>query len=156
MTCRILVTTLFVLLLQSPLQAEIYKWVDANGTVSFRDTPPPEGIEATVVNMAPLNVADTPAGAASQPTKAVAQPTGQSRAGVELYTTSWCRYCRQARDFLSRNGIAFREYDVEKDPAAARRLEQLGVGSGVPVAVINGRTIRGFSPGTYAAALGLP
>lgn len=38
---------LFLLLLISPLQAQMYKWTDANGKVQYSDKPPPAGAQAT-------------------------------------------------------------------------------------------------------------
>jgi len=80
---------------------------------------------------------------------------GSALAGhqVELYTTSWCPYCKKARDFFNAKGISFTEYDVEKDKDAARRLQELGGHSGVPVAVIDGQRIHGFSAAAYERAL---
>ena len=74
-------------------------------------------------------------------------------AAVELYITSWCGYCRKAREFLQSKGISFIEYDIEKDQEAARRKWEIGGGGGIPVAVINGQVIRGFSKATYERAL---
>jgi len=80
---------------------------------------------------------------------------GSALAGhkVELYTTSWCPYCKQARDFFRAKGISFAEYDVEKDKDAARRMQQLDGRNGVPFVVIDGRGIRGFSQAAYEKAL---
>lgn len=78
----------------------------------------------------------------------------QSRSNsVEIYTTSWCPACKKAKRWLSQRGIAYKEYDVEKDPAAALRMNKLGGGGGVPFAVINEKTVLGFDPGDYQAAL---
>lgn len=52
-----------------------------------------------------------------------------------MYTTSWCPYCRQAREYFRDNGIPFVEYDIEKDAAARRRYDALG-GRGVPVILV--------------------
>lgn len=72
---------------------------------------------------------------------------------VELYITSWCGYCRQAREFLHARGIPFVEYDIERDANAARRKQALNGGPGVPVAVINGQVVVGFSHSIYEDAL---
>jgi mycoredoxin len=80
---------------------------------------------------------------------------GSALAGhrVELYSTSWCPYCKKARDFFRAKGISVTEYDVEKDREAARRMQQLDGGGGVPFAVIDGRAVRGFSEAAYEKAL---
>lgn len=93
--------------------------------------------------------------ASAQTTQPAPSQQQLSQPKVELYTTSWCPYCRKAKAYLQQHGISYRDYDVEKDPAAARRQQQLGGGNGVPFAIINGKKISGFSPGAYAAALGL-
>ncbi|MEV5411686.1 mycoredoxin [Thermopolyspora sp. NPDC052614] len=38
---------------------------------------------------------------------------------LTVYTTSWCGPCRRLKTQLTREGISFREIDVEQDPEAA-------------------------------------
>ena len=73
---------------------------------------------------------------------------------VELYVTSWCPYCNKAKAYLDQQGVEYRVYDIERDPAAARRKQQLSAGRGVPFAIINGTKINGWSQQAYQAALG--
>jgi len=40
--------------------AEMYKWVDEEGIIQYTQTPPPEGIEATVVESISVQTVDTP------------------------------------------------------------------------------------------------
>jgi glutaredoxin-like YruB-family protein len=75
------------------------------------------------------------------------------RSDVELYVTSWCPYCKQAKQYFRSRGIPFTAYDIEKDATAARRKGELDTRGGVPFAVINGQKIRGFSPEAYEKAL---
>ena len=72
---------------------------------------------------------------------------------VEIYTTAWCGACKKAKQWLRTNGVAYKEYDVQKDSSAALRMRELGGGGGVPFTVINGETFQGFSPSDYQAAL---
>lgn len=78
---------------------------------------------------------------------------GERICQVTVYTTSWCPYCKKAKDFLVAKGVAFTEYDVEADRAAKRDKDRLAPGAGVPVAVIDGRVIEGFSAKHYERAL---
>ena len=71
---------------------------------------------------------------------------------VELYETSWCQYCRKTRAFLDRSGISYRAYDVEADETAKLRRDRFAPGSGVPVTVIDGEAVRGFSEQSLNAA----
>jgi glutaredoxin len=72
---------------------------------------------------------------------------------VVLYITSWCRYCKQARNFLRSRGIPFTEYDIEKDKRAAIRKKRLDKQKGVPFAIIYGQKVNGFSKELYEKAL---
>jgi mycoredoxin len=62
---------------------------------------------------------------------------------VILYATSWCGYCRKAREFLTENNIQYIEYDVEKSEQGRQQHQALG-GGGVPVLDIKGTVIYGY------------
>ena len=73
---------------------------------------------------------------------------------VDIYITSWCPYCKKAMAFLRSEGIDFNSYDIEKDLDAAQQKRDIDpYYSGVPLAVINGKIIRGFSKRKYVQAL---
>lgn len=38
---------------------------------------------------------------------------------LTLYSTPWCGYCHRLKSQLAREGIEFREVDIEQDAAAA-------------------------------------
>ena len=38
---------------------------------------------------------------------------------VTMYSTPWCGYCRRLKSQMDREGIAYREVDIEANPAAA-------------------------------------
>lgn len=76
----------------------------------------------------------------------------RANAKVVLYATDWCGYCKQTKRFLDQKGIAFKEYDIEKDTEARKAYEALG-GRGIPLIDVNGTLIRGFDPDEILAAL---
>jgi glutaredoxin len=122
-----------------------YRWVDPEGRVIISRKPPPNGARE-----APR---ETPS--QSTPPSAALRKSGRPRTPrVDLYVTSWCPVCGKARAYLQQQGISFNEYDVEKDADAARRRKEIEPSGRVPLAVINGRTILGFSPELYRQALG--
>lgn len=89
----------------------------------------------------------------SVPIPSYTSDTTQS-ATVDIYVTEWCPYCRQAIAYLRANGIAFNRYDIEKDTAAASRKKRLAPSySGVPLAVINGKIVKGYTKEAYEEAL---
>jgi mycoredoxin len=79
--------------------------------------------------------------------------TGVAAGEVVMYATSWCGYCRKTREFLSDRGIPYVEHDIERSPEARREYEALN-GRGVPLLVIRGTLVQGYSPKAILAALG--
>jgi mycoredoxin len=49
--------------------------------------------------------------------------------GLTVYTTSWCGPCRRLKSQLTREGISYREVDVEQDPAAAEFVKSVNNGN---------------------------
>ena len=159
--------------------ADIYKWVDETGTIHFSSSPPGNVASKVKVLSIPtheydsqpvnqteqedhnLNASSYPSPSTTDKIKSRKSSTpdfyvtpGRNTAKVELYSTSWCTYCQKARDFFRSRGILFTEYDIEKDRSAALRKRQLDRRQGVPLAIINGRRIHGYSEAAYTRALG--
>ncbi len=69
--------------------------------------------------------------------------------GIVVYGTSWCGYCRKARQWLKARGVPFEDKDVERDAGAAEELSRkaaavgLRVG-GVPIIDVHGTLVQGF------------
>jgi glutaredoxin-like YruB-family protein len=134
--------------------AEIYSWEDENGVVHYSDT------ETTTTN-------ESQPGSETQRfeydpeliTEILDEIKDENEEediqgpSVELYVTSWCSYCKKAKAFFRSRGIEFTEYDVEKDQAAAQRMQALTKSKSVPFAVINGHSIQGYSTAAYEKAL---
>jgi glutaredoxin len=64
-----------------------------------------------------------------------------------VYSASWCRDCREAKRFLAKHNIAYREIDIESTPGAADEvLEHVGK-KAIPQFVLDGRWIQPYKPG---------
>ena len=152
----ILVLSAFLIYFPFTSAAEMYKWVDDKGEMHISDSPPPAAKSPGDIKVYKDSKEDS-LDAAPPPVrkKEETRPAFETkkRADVVLYTTSWCPYCRKARDYLRSRGIDFVEYDIEKDKEAATRKRQLDNRGGVPFAIINGRSISGFSASAYDRAL---
>jgi glutaredoxin 3 len=62
---------------------------------------------------------------------------------VELYTAAGCPFSAAAREDLEWRGVAFVEYDVERDPEALARMLRLTGGTRtVPVIVEEGKPVQ--------------
>ncbi|GFE62825.1 glutaredoxin domain-containing protein [Geobacter sp. AOG2] len=157
MTMRVLLAVATVLLAFSIAGAEMYQWVDENGAVTFKDTPPPASKKKKKVKV----YRDNDFAPAPPPQPVSAKPTGKSAAAqvaqpapspqvhftgtVELYVTSWCGYCKRAQSYLKSKGVPYVAYDIEQDSAARQRHKDLG-GHGVPLIIIGSHKMNGFSP----------
>lgn len=85
------------------------------------------------------------------------QLTAQARANaqVTLYSTDWCGYCKDFKRFLDRQGVAYKEFDIDKDLEARKRYEALG-GRGIPVLQVNGVQLRQYDEAQILKALQTP
>jgi glutaredoxin 3 len=63
---------------------------------------------------------------------------------VKVYSTSWCVFCRMAKDYFKSKNVDYEEVDVEHDHDAAMALVQKTGQTGVPVIEVGDETILGF------------
>ena len=148
---------------------DVYKWEDEDSVVHYTDTPPGDASEWEDVGEA-TTTEDNRHSENNEPqrpafdTHAIRELLNELndetedveeeiQPSVELYTTSWCTYCRKAKAFFRSKGIAFIEYNIEKDTAAQLRMRSLTKSKAVPFAVINGQHIQGYSASAYERAL---
>ncbi|KPJ94953.1 MAG: hypothetical protein AMJ53_04020 [Gammaproteobacteria bacterium SG8_11] len=114
---------------------EIYKWTDEQGNVYFTDRPPPnqttEKIEVKINSYTSPTIVD------------IDSMFGKTDK-IVMYSTSWCGYCRKARNYFKANKIAFEEYDVETTDRGKRDYQNLGTG-GVPIILMGNKRMNGFS-----------
>lgn len=73
--------------------------------------------------------------------------------GVTIYTTPSCGYCRIAKDWMRKQGLAFTEYNVASDLRKAEEMYRKSGSMGVPVLDVNGRIIVGFDQKAIEEAL---
>jgi mycoredoxin len=48
---------------------------------------------------------------------------------VTMYSTTWCGYCRRLKSAMDREGIAYREVNIELDPQAAEFVMSVNGGN---------------------------
>jgi glutaredoxin len=164
---RLFVVFFALILVCATSSAQIYKWKDDKGVVHFSDTPPLNSSDA-VEEEAPSsdsNPQDNSPPAIESQNAALAPdffdileqspqaPEALEEPSVEIYSTSWCGYCKKAEQFFRSKAIKFAVYDIEKDENAARRMMTLTSKKAVPFVVINGQGIQGYSEEAYQAAL---
>jgi glutaredoxin-like YruB-family protein len=63
---------------------------------------------------------------------------------ITVYSTSWCGFCHQLKEWLKEKGLEFEDIDIEADEAAAKEVVEATKQMGVPVTKINDSYVVGF------------
>ncbi len=66
---------------------------------------------------------------------------------LTLYSASWCRDCREAKKFLAKHSIPYKEIDIEATPGAADEVLANVGKRAIPQFVLNGKWIQPYRPG---------
>lgn len=64
-----------------------------------------------------------------------------------IYSADWCRDCREAKRFLARHSIPYREIDIERVPGAADEVIRNTGKRAIPQFVIDGKWVQPYRPG---------
>ncbi|HVZ75727.1 MAG TPA: glutaredoxin family protein [Candidatus Paceibacterota bacterium] len=74
---------------------------------------------------------------------------------VTIYSTPTCHFCQMAKEFFAEKGVKYTAYDVASDAQKRAEMVELTGQLGVPVIVINGDIMIGFSRDRLAQKLGI-
>jgi glutaredoxin len=80
---------------------------------------------------------------------------------VKIYSTTWCHWCAEEKDYLDSKGVKYDYVEVDTDPKEAEEYQKVSDGAqGVPFTLVtqdDGKTIGilGFDKPKIDAALGL-
>ncbi len=69
----------------------------------------------------------------------------EAKMNVKVYTTKSCPYCTHVKDYLTKNGVKYTEYDVASNQKYAQEMIQKTGQMGVPVITIGSQSIVGFN-----------
>lgn len=133
------------LLLTASAHAEMYKWVDANGKVTYSDQPAP----ASARQSAKKPLAPTQNDEASLP---YSLATVSRDHPVILYTSNQCAPCDQGRTFLKSRGIPFSEKSVATSNDM-NVLKQAGGDGRLPHVSVGRAQLTGFEAASWNSAL---
>ena len=138
---RILLMIVLALLASgvSAVQAEkLYKWVDSQGRVSYRDQPPPEG--------AGYRVEEKVFGE-----RGTARETGDETLAkivekypVMLYSVPVCGSCDFARAYLQKRKVPFTEKNLENDAELQQTLKKKIGSLSAPTIMIGEKVMKGY------------
>lgn len=63
---------------------------------------------------------------------------------IKIYTTSWCPYCKLAKNLLNDRGLDFQEIDLEEKGLTRDELEKITGERTVPQIVVDDEPIGGY------------
>lgn len=66
---------------------------------------------------------------------------------ITVYTAAWCRDCREAKRFLDKHSIPYKEVDIERVPGAANEVLTHVGKKAIPQFVIDGKWVQPYKPG---------
>jgi glutaredoxin len=145
---KVLPAVFIILILPLSVFAEIYKWTDSSGNTFFSDSPPP-GVKAQKMKIREerMELPERPEIKNDRPEKSSEIKSKRSYRDINviMYMTSWCRYCRKAREYINSLGANLIEYDIDKDKNKEREMTEKSGSTGVPLIDVEGILIRGFS-----------
>lgn len=147
MRTEVLWGVLALLLVNSVMAADFYRWVDKDGVVNYSDETPTEVVTKLEQKKMWANVID------GQPSYALKMAA--TRSPVTLYAGECGPVCDSAVALLNKRGIPYAQKDPQTNKADAEALSKLmgGAALQLPVLLIGTRQIKGFETGLWNAAL---
>jgi glutaredoxin len=146
---RQLSVTAFILLALAvtTADAQLYRWVDKDGKVSYSDTPPPKDAKDVRQKSFSDNVTvltdDVP----------YSIRVAMEKNPVTLFANACGEPCANARTLLSSRGIPFTDKNPDKDSTAMEALKQATGGQSVPALKVGSKVLKGYSEDEWNSAL---
>lgn len=141
---------LLILLVLASLAAgaQLYKWTDSQGRVHYGDRPPEDAKKQELKIQVrsydgPVEVTDWAAILRRKSPYAEGRSPAAPR-GITMYSTQWCGHCKRARIYFEAKGVPYKDLDIEASAEAHREYKDLG-GTGVPLILVDGKVMKGFS-----------
>ncbi|MES2536394.1 MAG: glutaredoxin family protein [Pseudomonadota bacterium] len=134
------------LLFSASVHAQMYKWVGADGKVTYSDAPPPASAKQ-VEKRASSGGAPADADLPYELSLAVKNNP------VILYTTARCAPCDNGRSLLTARGIPYAEKTVSSNDDIARLKLAGGGNTQLPLLLVGRNRQTGFDSDGWASAL---
>jgi glutaredoxin len=140
---RIILGVLMLAATGTLVAAQLYRWVDEQGNVEYRDTPPPstaKKVEQRTVGSSTVEASPLP----------FSVQQAAKNFPVTLWNSSCGAPCDQAREHLARRGVPHTEKNPQNDIEAFQKLTG---GLDVPVIYVGSNRIKGYLESEWDSAL---
>lgn len=140
------VITLWTLILGAALfsgtlsAANLYKWVDADGNVTYQDSPPPSNVEFEAKEYTDPDEVEV-----AEPDSALEMEDAARENPVSLYTVPACDVCDLVRLFLESKQVPFVEKNVQSSIPLQQELQSRTGDLSVPTLLVGDKSIDGYS-----------
>ena len=72
---------------------------------------------------------------------------------VVVYTTGWCSVCKRAKAWMTSQGIAYEERNIEQSSEYAGRMRAINPRGSIPTFDVEGQVLVGFSEQGLVASM---
>jgi glutaredoxin len=121
---------------------QLYRWVDAQGRVSYSDQPPPANAKKFTTVSGKANVVEVDK-------ESYATRQAKKLSPVVLYATACGQFCDQAAEFLKLRHVPYTTKDPSKELEIALELKKLTGATDVPVLAVGGSFQKGFDTASW-------
>lgn len=139
-TSRIGLIAMLVLASTTVQGGQIYKWQDANGKWQYTQTPPPPTIAVQKIGRE-----------SSEAKKEELQ--SNKLFPLVLYANDCGIGCKEAEEFLKKNGLAYTKKDPTKDPKIFEEFKQKSPEAMAPTLMIGDEALVGFTASEWKGRL---
>ena len=128
---------------QDVTAAQLYRWVDDQGRVEWRDTPPP----ASAKEVERRNISGNTIQTSTLP---YSLQQAVKNHPVTLWTFDCGEPCKQAKNHLARRGVPYTERNAQKE---TEELKKLAGGMEVPLLLVGSTKLKGYLEDSWDSAL---
>ena len=128
--------------------AQVYRWTDPQGKTHYGDKPPEEmkdkakEVKITAKSYdGPPQIDDWAAIIRRPATEAT---RGYDAGRLTLFSATWCGPCKRAKAHLAKNGISYRNVDIDESDENKAEFRAFG-GGVIPLFILGNKRMRGFS-----------
>jgi len=132
----------------SALAGKLYKWVDADGNVSYQDMPPPDGETYKTTNLS-----DKKLGALKSETGETKMSDLAASTPITVYSVQDCDSCDTVKAYLQTRSIPFQDKMIDGNEELKQELLAKAKKMQVPALTVGDKVVFGYRRSEIESAL---